>query len=123
MTRGTLLCYTVISVADSHEHEREKMTETIDITPPGLQTPEGIARVNEAVKAQEQAIVHVANVATFFINNYAWVIEGAAKRCANPLENGDAEEMLKDLDEVREAIKQRNAAGDEFLLALAGRTR
>jgi len=96
--------------------------ETIDMTPAGLKTPEGVERVNKAVAAQEQAIVRVANTASQFIRDYGWILENAAENYrALGMEHEDARELLVSLKELRADMDARAVAGDQFVRALCGR--
>lgn len=79
---------------------------SIDITPVSLTTPEGITRVNLALRQFEDSTAIVANAATQFIKSHNW----------NVLPEG-----VDDLAELREAILDREAKQDAMLRALAGR--
>lgn len=81
-------------------------TTTIDMTPPGLQTPEGIARVARTQTEWEHLTAEVANRLTQIwkgsIGFHAFM---------------DADEV-KEIDDL---IQRRATAQDQFLLALGGR--
>jgi hypothetical protein len=96
----------------------EKKPETITLTPRGMETQEGVERVNRAMEAQSNAIANVANLATEFIRQHGWCIDQAIDRLPN--DDGDAETIREDLKELLHAIRERSKAQEEFLRAVAG---
>jgi hypothetical protein len=77
---------------------------TIDITPVGMQTPEGVARVNAAIKEQDNAILDCANLLGELVMHIT-----------------DNEETHDVLVDVKAALSRRKAASEAFLRAVAGR--
>jgi len=77
--------------------------KSVDITPRGAQTPEGIARINAATERLEKANAECANALeeVLAIGKSEW-LKGAARVAA------------------LEAVAERKAATEEFLRALAG---
>lgn len=76
--------------------------QTIDLTPAGCQTPEGIARVNAALRAVDEANAECARL----LDEHA----------------GDLAPMLRHLgawDDVMAARARRDDANEEFLRALS----
>jgi hypothetical protein len=85
--------------------------KTIKLTPVGLSTPEGSARVAAALKAFEESHATVANAATQFIERYQYEIKHALNS-----EDGAGDELA----ELLEMIAARSVAQDDFLRAVAG---
>ena len=81
---------------------------TIDLTPRGLQTPEGTARVNKAASEFEDATAQVANLATQFLE----LIQPELAHL-----EPDARETYT---ELRAAMTTRAARQEEFLRSIAG---
>lgn len=84
-------------------------TTTINLTPKGMETPEGCARVAEAQNAWERSTAEFANMASQFIDDLR---EHGAK--IPPA-------LCDDLRDLRTAQEERRQKQDEFLRALCGR--
>jgi len=92
--------------------------KTIDLTPRGLQTPEGVARVNEAV-----AQVDHLNAQIYLAADGFW------KRCANDkaFERAvlacyrDKEEADDVLEHITALLRARQMAQDELMHAVMAR--
>lgn len=89
------------SMGETHRTKHNTMTDdTIDCTPRGCQTPEGVARVNAAMEA----------------------LEAATARCANVLQDALRDERLASGRKIaREAVDAREAAFQALVRALGGR--
>jgi hypothetical protein len=87
------------------------MTETFDLTPQGMQTPEGKQRVNAKLRLHEAATVALANAATQFFEEHRLALVQAA------FENKSLRESLVELNV---AIGVRASTQEEFLRAVAG---
>lgn len=89
------------------------MSKTLEVTPVGLQTPEGAARVNAAMEAQKRAIDRCANM-----------LDDCAEMLGQLLDGHAHEETLvaakEAWKEAQRAIEARRAANDELLRAIAG---
>jgi hypothetical protein len=85
--------------------------KTVDLTPVGCSTPEGIARVNRAVDAMHGANAGCVNALRELLD----ALDVLASM--RPL----GEEMTEAQAEARAAMRQQIVAQDEFLRALAGR--
>ena len=94
------------------KNEQEQETFTIDVTPVGMKTPEGVARVNEALRAKEDATYNVANQTVHFLRACGNLVESAL------VGDDDAKEQY---EELQDAVKQYQAATEAFLQALVGR--
>ena len=90
--------------------------ETIDITPEGCKTPEGNARVNEAMKAFTESREEVARLATSLLRN-GTVLD--ILRAG--LEAQDEHEAIDQLDALYDAVAARLKAEEAFLRAVVGR--
>lgn len=89
------------------------MPESINLTPVGLQTPEGEQRVARALKAFEESHPTVANLATVFLHRYG----GEIKQYFIRRDDTDAAE---EFGELYTAILERDRTQEEFLRAVAG---
>ena len=90
---------------------KEGTQRTIDITPRGLTTPEGIARVNNATREFESSAAELANAAIQFFNQY----EEHILHCMEMYEG-----VKDDVTEIRALIDARLEKQEAFLRALAG---
>lgn len=91
---------------------------TIDVTPRGLLTPEGAARVNKAADELQSATVMVANTAAEFIGEQrATLLEVARGARITDSECGALREALHQMDAL---ISARQRKQDAFLAAVAG---
>jgi hypothetical protein len=97
------------------QHRRKHMTETIDLTPRGMQTPEGAERVRIAIQKFENATALLANAATEFLDEYGGILDDAAEE--DVVGRGDFAEDLKGL---RKLIERRQREQEQFLRAVAG---
>jgi tetratricopeptide (TPR) repeat protein len=86
---------------------------TINITPVGLSTPEGVERVTKAQEAFEQSHAEVANQASQFIHRYMDEIKAVIVRSDDP-------DAVEDYKELLQTIERREQAQEEFLRAVAG---
>ncbi|HEX5426541.1 MAG TPA: hypothetical protein VFW94_23540 [Candidatus Acidoferrales bacterium] len=93
-------------------------TEAIDLTPESLKTPDGIAKVNEAMRAFEDATVALANAATRFFDDWMSFLREALKRYGT---DADRDGLTDDLHQIEALIGGRNRAQERFLRAVAGR--
>ena len=80
------------------------MVETIDITPEGMKTVEGRARVNAALREQDNAILNCANL---------------LREVLSDVDNGHTDGEV--FDDAKLALKVWSRASDNFLKAVAGR--
>jgi hypothetical protein len=90
-------------------------TEVIDITPVGMQIPEGVTRVNKALSAYEDFTRGFASVAARFLEEYeVQLIEMVASE-----DKGDPaiREDWTDLQAIRRDYRKSH---DTFLRAVAG---
>jgi hypothetical protein len=87
---------------------------TMDITPVGMKTPEGIARVNKAMRECENARAEVANKTHFLLQTHFETIR------QNLVGDGEYD-AAEDLDDIKAAITDMLAKQDEFMKAVAGR--
>jgi len=85
----------------------------IDMTPEGCKTPEGAAKVNEAIRAFEDSAAALANAAMEFFDTY----EDDILRMTRDWEIGS---MKDDMADIRVMIQTRRKAQEEFLKSLAG---
>lgn len=86
----------------------------IDMTPPGLKTPEGAAKVKDAMNKVEEASARVACQAQYLVDNFRPEIIAALTAAGDPEAVICFKDLIKDLD-------ARAKAQDEFLNAVAGR--
>src|SRR5277367_1269981 len=97
------------------------MTETIktiDMTPPGLQTPAGIRRVNNATEALGAATTMLANgTADFFREHRTTMLEVAR---GVSIAEDDRAAFRTALHELDALISARDRKQDSFLRAVAG---
>lgn len=91
------------------------MYKTIDITPVGCKTPEGVKRVNEAMNAWQSYQADVANDAAALLKEFG---PGLTLK---PGGYGEEPVLQAVLEELGERVKAMLKAQDEFLKALAGR--
>jgi hypothetical protein len=89
-------------------------TRFIDITPVGMKTPEGIARVNKAMQEWENIRAEVANKTHHLLRDHFYALRQTLVR-------NDESDAAEDLDEIMEDCKRMITAQDEFLKAVAGR--
>ncbi len=87
-------------------------TETVDIIPESLKSPEGAARVNAAVQDFEESTADVANLAAAFLDQWGIAISLAMRR--------ESPEFAEDLNELQAAVRTRYERQETFLRALAG---
>ena len=81
------------------------MSDTIDITPVGLQTPDGEKRVNLAMQVVDSANALVADIATRMVDRLA----------------ANKQWLSEEHDTLKEAVERRKAAYEELLRAVAGK--
>jgi hypothetical protein len=91
---------------------------TIDITPVGCQTPEGVARVNAAKEAFENATAEVANAATQLLVDWRPTLLDGLNNPLITQEGRDA--LFEDLHQLDALIDTRRRKQEEFLRAVAG---
>ena len=91
--------------------ESDGTTTYIDFTPPGCKTPEGNARVNEAIEAFAASSAEVANAASHFFDNYQVIYED------------DDNAKVEDYQELQALIADRRSKQEEFLRAVSGMSR
>lgn len=93
----------------------------IDITPEVLKTPQGRARVNQAVKEFEDATANVANAAADFIDDYGadigFMLAGFIRNHGG--DGGEYAGAPEELQALRDAIAIRRAKQEAFLRAMA----
>lgn len=89
-------------------------TTTINITPEGCKTPEGIERVNKALEAKDSAAYDVTNRTINLLKECGDILE-------KQLAKDDDEYAKEQYDELKEAIKTYQDATEEFLYAISGR--
>jgi hypothetical protein len=94
------------------------MTETIDITPQGMLTEEGVKRVNDSLKSFEQATAEVANAATQFFDDHCSTLLELARGTA--VGSDDRTEMRESLRQLTALIEARRQKQEAFLRAVAG---
>jgi hypothetical protein len=93
------------------------MTEEIDMTPQGLKTFEGRARVDAANKAFEKSRTNLEMSMVMFCKEHLETVRYALRE----LPDGEGEAALADLEaDIDPALKTREDAAREFLLAVAG---
>lgn len=91
---------------------------TIDITPAGCQTPEGIARVNKAMREFDDATAEVANAATRFFDDHRLTlveVAGGVSICED-----DRIALKDDLRQLQAIIGTRRPKQEALLRAIAG---
>ena len=89
-------------------------TFTIDITPEGCKTPEGVEKVNTAMKAFQESREEVARLATLLVNQHKDDIK-------RQLKVSGEDEALDAFRDLIEAVDTRLEAQDAFLRAVVGR--
>jgi hypothetical protein len=94
--------------------------ETIDITPRGLLTPEGVQRVDAAQRANENATAIVANAATDFLREHRVTLLEIAR--GSSITEADRMALRDDLHQLDAAIGMRTRTQEAFLYAVAGQT-
>jgi hypothetical protein len=94
------------------------MTDTIDLTPRGLTTPEGAQRVNAATEAFEHATANVANAATSFFDEHRATLLEASRGVL--LAEEDRLALRDALHQMDAVIGARKRKTEEFLRAVAG---
>lgn len=89
--------------------------KTTDLTPRGLQTPEGVARVNKAVEAVEHlnAQIYVATAELWARCAHDSAFEEAMRACFC-----DKEEADDVLEHITAVLRARQLAQDEFMNAI-----
>jgi hypothetical protein len=87
------------------------MTETIDLTPRGLLTPEGAARVSAAAQELEAATVVFANEASEFFNEHRMTLLEMAT---------DNPALREDIHQMHALMGARARKQNAFLAAVAG---
>ena len=97
------------SQPEATSQEPSDSTETIDITPDSLKTPEGRERVSKAMESFTDSTAEVANYAQQFIDTWGDTIDSTTP------------EASEDLSDLRTAASQRKDAQDAMLRAIAGR--
>ena len=118
--RETAQWYVVNSQMEAirmRQEDDRKDAEAIDLTPESLKTPEGQEKVARALRKFEDSHADVANRATQFLHDHGDYLVGLARSA----DDGEAYDIREEYDEVREAIRRRSEAQDNFLRALAGR--
>lgn len=80
-------------------------SRTVDLTPAGCQTPEGVARVNAAMRDVDQANAECARLLDSFLGYVAML--------------GMREAWAEVREEVSAAMLKRREATEEFLRALS----
>jgi ABC-type transporter Mla subunit MlaD len=99
--------------------------KTVDLTPVGYQTPEGIARVNRAVRRLDDERARAANEAASLLRDHDHTLRHALENMAAGKRAYGYEEEAKDaleaLEAVTKAIESMHEWQEEFLRALAGR--
>lgn len=93
---------------NNEQHIEQQERVTIDITPVGLKTPEGIERVTKAQQAWDNSHAAVANALTR-------LYEDLRMQGYIPKENYGEE-----IEEIDALIERRAEAQEEFLRSLAG---
>lgn len=96
---------------------RKSMSEMIDITPTGMETPEGIARVHAAQEAIEKARLAVTRAASEMLPELDALRLGSASASWFTLDRHDYDEATADL---RAAVAEWERATETFLRAVAG---
>jgi hypothetical protein len=89
---------------------------TVDITPVGCQTPEGVERVTKTLQAWEDSRVEFANTAVQFFSEHRDYLTALLK-AFGPV----AAPVLADMKEVIALGRTMVSDQEEFLLAVAGR--
>jgi hypothetical protein len=90
---------------------RQTEVRTVDITPRGLTTPEGVERVGKATQEFESSVAELANAAVHFFNQY----EAELLHCMEMYEG-----VKDDIAEIRVLIDARLEKQEAFLRAVAG---
>jgi hypothetical protein len=98
---------------EAETEDEQPQPKTVDITPIGLQTPEGQKRVANAQSVLEDATVIVANTATFLLKDAGDLIDGMLRE-----RNSIA---VYHLEALNNAVAMREKAQEEFVRAIAGR--
>jgi len=101
------------------------MTEkkTIDITPVGMKTPEGVKRVNDALEKRNH-IDYKCYMKLRKVIEVFWDREALIEMTRSGSRSGTAEkEATEFINSIDELIQQREDADNEFINAVAGRPR
>jgi hypothetical protein len=108
------------STEASYDEPREvtTMAETIDLTPRGLETPEGVKRVNTQLDAMNNATSMVANAATEFFENHRVTLLEAARGAT--ISADDCAALRDSLQRLEALIEARRREQDRLLRAVAG---
>jgi hypothetical protein len=94
------------------------MAETIDLTPQGMQSGEGVKRVNDCLKSFDQATIEVGNAASqFFSEQQATLLEVSRGEAISLRDRTVLRESLRQLTDLIEVRRQKHEA---LLRAVAG---
>ena len=93
-------------------------SDSINLTPVGLQSPEGVERVNAAMKAFTGAQADAANKAVTFANIFAPLV--ATLQPGWPLTREDASELFSSFDALRTSLDAMIAKEDDYWRAVDG---
>lgn len=99
------------------------MNHTIDVTPEGMKTKEGNARVESAMKAKDDALWEVFRNSKAFMDVLKW--QEGRQRIAQVIadyhgwEAAEADEDF--IQPLLDSLKAWEAANEEFFKAVAGR--
>lgn len=107
-------------LAETIQPETSK-TMTIDITPQGMKTPEGIARVNAATRAFEDSAAELANRTMYFLNEHSVLLQSLTR--ARGFMDEQFSQFDEDLAELKRLAAHREKMQEAFLRSLAGEPR
>jgi hypothetical protein len=93
--------------------------EEIDLTPQGLQTPEGVERVNAHVKLFEEATAALANAAADFLNEHRIILLEVARGTA--ITETERASLRTSLVALQAVLDVRRNVQEGLLRAVAGR--
>lgn len=94
-------------------------TVRIDLTPQGLKTAEGEARVSEAIREQDGAILDCANLLGEVLERFSYVV--LAGEFPREMRSGaEGQRLWEVMREVEDAVKRRRLASENFLRAVSG---
>jgi len=112
MTIGSMMGWAVPGAAAAHAHFGVTATPmTVDLTPVGLQTPEGSAKVASAIGEFEDSAAALANAAITFFDTH----EEDILHCMEMYDG-----IADDVAEIRKLIVRRRKAQEAFLRSMAG---
>jgi len=97
---------------------KKKTIESIDLTPRGMETPEGVQRVSKAVSDFENATAAVANAATQFFDDHKMTLIEVARGIT--ICEDDRLALRDGLRELEPLIDARRRKQEDFLRAVAG---